>query len=126
MNAKNLVDLSTGIIGYTRGVATVATGAEELASGLSTINSKTPELVNGLGSLVDGMSELYDGSATLHSGLNTLKVSGIDKLVSFANNDLASFTHNARSTVAAAGSYHNFGGSDAKTVKFIVKTASIK
>ena len=126
MNAKSLVDLSTGIIGYTRGVATVATGAEELASGLSTINSKTPELVNGLGSLVDGMSELYDGSKTLHTGLNTLKVSGIDKLVSFANNNLASFTRNARSTVAAAGSYHNFGGSDAKTVKFIVKTASIK
>lgn len=116
----------TNLKNYTDGVARTSAGANELRDGLNTINGKTPELVAGLGSLVDGTTKLYEGSVTLNNGLNTFKSSGIDKLVDFANNDMASFIENARGTVKAASSYHSFGGSNAKTVKFIVKTTSIK
>ena len=107
-------DLATfyqGILDYTDGVNTAATGATTIS--------------NGLGSLVEGETKLYEGSVTLKDGLNTFKTSGTDKLVNFANQDLASFTRNARATVNAAGSYKSFGGTDAKSVKFIVKTPSI-
>lgn len=106
-----LTDLYDGIVEYTDGVAEAAAGATELS--------------NGLGSLVDGTTKLYDGSITLKDGLTTLKTSGIDKLVNFANKDLTNFTRNFRSTVSAAASYKSFGGTDAKSVKFIVKTQSI-
>lgn len=123
---KGLLDLSTGIIGYTTGVAQMAEGAGELSAGLEYMNSKTPELVAGLGSLVDGSTKLYEGSVTLHEGLDTFKNSGIDKLVNFANEDLAGFTRNARATVTAANSYRAFDSSAAESVKFIFKTPSLK
>lgn len=110
-NAKNLLVLSTGIIAYTNGVAQLETGATQLSA--------------GLGSLVEGQEKLYSGSVTLKNGLNTFKTSGIDKLVNFAKKDLSNFTANARATVSAAGSYRSFGGANANTVKFIVKTPSI-
>ena len=100
-----------GLISYTDGVAKISDGA-------STFSSK-------LGLLVDGETKLYEGSITLKDGLNTVKTSGIDKLVNFANQDLANFTKNARSTVSAASSYKKFGDTKAETVKFIVKTPSI-
>lgn len=131
-NAKGLLDLSTGIIGYTTNVATAASGASELASGLTTLSAGLTKLSdgattlsNGLGSLVEGETKLYDGSVVLKDGLTTLKTSGIDKLVNFANKDLASFTRNARATVNAAASYKNFGNTNAESVKFIIKTPSI-
>ena len=124
--AKSLLDFSTGVIGYTDGVASAADGAAALKAGLATINTKTPELVSGLGSLVSGTEQLYTGSVQLHDGLTTLKSSGIDKLTRFAEGDLAAFTSNARATVSAARSYNHFSIDSAKTVKFIVKTPSIK
>lgn len=124
--AKGLLDLSTGIIGYTTGVAQMAEGAGELSAGLEYMNSKTPELVAGLGSLVDGSTKLYEGSVTLREGLDTFKNSGIDKLVDFANDDLAGFTRDARATVTAANSYRAFDSSSAESVKFIFKTPGVK
>lgn len=124
--AKSLLDFATGVIGYTEGAASAASGAVALKTGLATINAKTPDLVNGLGTLVSGNEKLYTGSVTLHDGLTTLKTSGIDKLVNFANNDLAAFTANARATVNAAKSYNHFSNDSAESVKFIIKTPSLK
>lgn len=95
--AKNIITLNSGVISYTDAVATAANGA----------------------------SQLYSGSVTLKNGLITFKTAGIDKLVSFAEKDLAGFTKNARSTIAAASSYKNFDNKNAKSVKFIIKTQSI-
>lgn len=100
-----------GLIEYTSGVASAAAGANELS--------------NGLGSLLEGETQLYKGSVTLKDGLTTFKTSGIDKLVNFASKDLANFTANARTSINAAASYRSFGDTDAKSVKFIVKTPSI-
>ena len=115
-----------GLISYTTGVAEATNGSNALADGLNTINSKLPELTEGLKTLVDGETQLYEGSVRLQEGLNTLKTDGIDRLVSFANDDLAGFLRKTRQMVTAAGAYRNFGGSNAENVKFIVKTASIK
>ena len=131
-NAQNLLTLATSIIGYTKGVADAATGVtslttglDDLSAGLTKLSAGATDLSNGLGSLVEGQTKLYEGSVTLKDGLTTLKTSGIDKLVNFANKDLAGFTRNARSTVNAAASYKSFGGVNAKSVKFIIKTPSI-
>lgn len=124
--AYQLLKLNTGIIAYIEGVTEAATGATNLSSGLDTINAKTPELVSGLESLLDGETKLYNGSVTLKDGLTTFKTSGIDKLVDFANQDLSNFTYNARKTVDAAKSYTHFKNPTAESVKFIIKTASIK
>ena len=127
-----LLELTTGVIGYTNGVANAATGADTLATstqqlsaGLTQLADGTTTLSNGLGTLVDGQNKLYQGSITLKDGLITFKTSGIDKLVNFASKDLASFTRNLRSSITAASSYKSFGGVDAKSVKFIVKTPAI-
>ena len=108
---KNLVTFALGTIGYTQGVDKAAAGITDLS--------------NGLGALIEGQTKLYQGSITLRDGLNTFKTSGIDKLVNFAKNDLSRFTNNLRATVRAAASYRNFGNTDAKSVKFVVKTPSI-
>lgn len=102
----------TGLAGYTAGVSDAAAGAEEIAS-------KMP-------ALVAGEEQLYAGAGQLSDGLNEFKTSGVDRLVKFANEDLAAFTRNARRMVTAAGSYKSFGDVNAETVKFVVKTASIK
>ena len=124
--ASGLLKLSTSIIAYTKGVGEVATGATDLSSGLNTISSKTPALVSGLDAILDGETQLYDGSTTLKAGLLTFKTSGIDKLVSFANQNLSNFTYNARKTIDAARSYTHVKNPTATSVKFIVKTTSIK
>ena len=115
---ENLIKLNAGIITYTDAVATAANGAKTLATGAATLS-------DGLGTLVNGENQLYNGSVLLKDGLTTFKTSGIDKLVNFAEKDLASFTRKARATITAAANYKNFGGVDSKSVKFIVKTASI-
>lgn len=123
--AKGLLDLAVGVIGYTNGVAGVSAGASEVSTGLAKLSAGATSLSNGLGDLVEGETKLYQGSVTLKDGLTTFKTSGIDKLINFASKDLTNFTRNLRASVAAADSYKNFGGIDAKTVKFIVKTPSI-
>ena len=122
---KSLIDLNLGVITYTNGVAEAATGSQELSAGLTKLSTGATTLSNGLGSLVEGQTKLYEGSITLKDGLSTFKSVGIDKLVNFASKDLANFTRNARTTVNAAGSCKSFGGVDANSVKFIVKTPSI-
>lgn len=124
LNSYN--DFYSGLINYTTGVETAAEGSVGLAMGLSTIAEKAPALTVGLGSLIEGEEQLYAGSVALQDGLGILKISGIDKLVNFANNDLAGFTRNARQMVTAAGSYRSFGGVNAESVKFIIKTTGIK
>ena len=109
-----------GLKDYTAGVAAAAGGEKviELSAGATQIS-------DSLGDLVEGQTKLYQGTITLRDGLNTFKTSGIDKLVNFAKNDLSRFTNNLRATVRAAASYRNFGNTDAKSVKFVVKTPSI-
>lgn len=122
---KSLIDLNLGVITYTNGVAEVATGSQELSAGLTKLSTGATTLSNGLGSLIEGQTKLYEGSITLKDGLSAFKSVGIDKLVNFASKDLANFTRNARTTINAAGNYKSFGGVDANSVKFIVKTPSI-
>lgn len=123
--AKEMLDFGTGIIGYTNGVSDAATGSQTLSTGLTQLADGATTLSDGLGTLVDGQNKLYQGSITLKDGLITFKTSGIDKLVDFASKDLASFTRNLRNSITAASSYKSFGGVDAKSVKFIVKTPAI-
>lgn len=101
------------------GVATLASGANQLATGTSTLKA-------GIDQLASGASQLSAGSKALNSGLATFKSSGIDRLTSIANNDLASLATNLRASVSAARSYHSYGDANAKSVKFIFKTPSIK
>ncbi|MBQ8985443.1 hypothetical protein IJ076_02800 [Candidatus Saccharibacteria bacterium] len=122
---KSIVDLNLGIVDYTNGVEAAAAGATELSNGLSELSTGAATLSNGLGELVEGTTKLYNGSVTLKDGLGTFKTSGIDKLVDFASKDLTRFTANLRNSVSAAASYKNFGGTNAKSVKFIIKTPSI-
>lgn len=103
----------------TNGVAALSDGASQLASG-------TIELKNGVDQLASGATQLAQGSKALNSGLQTFKSTGIDRLTSFANNDLANFTANFRASVNAAKSYHSYSNPNAKSVKFIFKTAGIK
>ena len=124
--AKALLDFSTGVIGYTKAVQTATTGATKLSAGLDQINTKMPELVAGTDKIAKGVSEIATGAAKLEDGTKQFKAQGIDRLVSFANRDLASFTWNFRQTVNAASSYKNYSNPSATSVKFIVKTASIK
>ncbi|MBQ9180731.1 hypothetical protein IJ135_01390 [Candidatus Saccharibacteria bacterium] len=138
--AKGLLDLSTGIIGYTGNVATAAAGAGDLTAGLAQLSSGAGDLAAGLaqvsggaaqlsynmGNLVTGLDTIYQGSVTLGQGLTTFKTSGVDKLVNFANNDLSSFTSNLRASVSAASSYTSFNGAaGVESVKFIVKVAGV-
>lgn len=125
-SAKNLLDLNTGIIGYAQGVSTIADGAATLSTGASQLASGTIELKNGVDQLASGATQLSQGSKALNSGLQTFKSTGIDRLTSFANNDLANFTANFRASVNAAKSYHSYSNPNAKSVKFIFKTAGIK
>ena len=130
----------TAVIDYTDGVAaltdgagqlsagldTLATGSDELAYGANQLASGTAALKDGIDQLASGSQQLSNGSKTLYAGLQTFKTSGIDQLTSFANDNLASFTANFRASIDAASSYHSYGNVDAKTVKFIFKTPSIK
>ena len=109
----------SGLETYTTGVASAAAGASELSAG-------TAELKAGIDSLASGATELASGSKTLAEGLTTFKTSGIDKLVSFANNDLNGTLKNLRASVSAAKNYHSYKNSSAESVKFIFKTPSLK
>ncbi|MDO4752944.1 MAG: hypothetical protein Q4A36_01775 [Candidatus Saccharibacteria bacterium] len=119
------IKLKDGIIDYTDNVERAANGSKVLVAGAAKLAAGATEISKGLGNLVEGETKLYEGSVTLKDGLSTFKTVGIDRLVNFANKDLSNFTRNARSTINAAASYKNFGNTDAKSVKFIVKTPSI-
>lgn len=125
IGVKNLLEMNTGIIEYTNAVKTASEGAKILSDGLTKLDAGSAQLSTGLGALAEGQTKLYNGSITLKDGLTTFKTAGIDKLVNFAEKDLSNFTRNARATVNAAANYKSFGGVDANSVKFIVKTPSI-
>ena len=108
------------------GADTLAAGAAELDSGISALSSGVDALDNGSDQLAAGMAQLSNGSHTLADGLHTFKTSGIDRLVSFANNDLAGFMNNLRATVSAAKSYKHYSNKSAESVKFIFKTPSVE
>lgn len=111
---------------FTAGTNALSEGATTLSSGTTTLLNGSIELSLGVNSLTDGLSALTTGSHTLHDGLNTFKTSGINRLVTFANHDLATLTGNLRSTLNAAKSYHHYQDASAKSVKFLLKTPSIK
>lgn len=108
------------------GLTELSNGADALASGANQLASGANELSIGSGTLVNGLEQLDTGSHTLYNGLITFKEQGLNKLTNFANNSLANLTNNIRSTVSAAKSYHYYSNSDAKSVKFIFKTPSLK
>ena len=120
-----LLELDKGITNYTDNAERAANGSKVLVAGAAKLAAGATEISKGLGNLVEGETKLYEGSVTLKDGLSTFKTVGIDRLVNFANKDLSNFTRNARNTINAAASYKNFGNTDAKSVKFIVKTPSI-
>lgn len=97
---------------YTAGVASAAAGSAQL-------NDNMP-------ALVDGISTLYNGSVTLNDGILEFKTSGIDKLVSVANDDIEPFINNLRRTIEASKTYTHYKTNSATSTKFIIKTASIK
>ena len=101
-----------GLLSYTEGVAAAATGATTLSQSLP--------------ALIDGETALYNGAVELQAGISTFKTTGLDKLVDFANGDISNFVYNTRKSVDAARSYHSFANPVAESVKFIVKTASVK
>lgn len=116
-----------------QGASQLATGADSLAGGISELNTGIDTLVTGVDALdagsdqlVTGVSQLASGGHTLQNGLETFKTSGIDRLVSFANNDLAGFMNNLRSTVGAAKSYKHYTNKSAESVKFIFKTPAVR
>ena len=126
-DAKNLLTLSTGIIGYTSAVGgDIKNGATSLAEGLASADKEMPTLTTGVKTLVNGLDEIYNGAVKLDNGIKTFKTDGIDKLVNFAQGDLDGFIRNARQTVASAKSYKYFDNAEAESVKFIVKTVQIK
>lgn len=96
-----------------------------LENGINEYTGHVASATEGSQALSTGLTQLYQGSITLRDGLNTFKTSGIDKLVNFASKDLSNFTRGFRNSVSAASSYKSFGGADAKSVKFVVKTPSI-
>lgn len=108
---SSISDFYDGLLLYTNGVSSATAGAKELSNGINT--------------LLEGENQLHQGSTTLKDGLSIFKTSGIDKLVNFANKDLNNFTRNLKNSVSAASSYKSFGGVEAKSVKFIIKTPSI-
>lgn len=130
----------TAVIEYTDGIETLAGGANELKNNIQALANGTSELKNGANALLngsnqlksgtdtlaEGLDQLSTGSRTLYSGLNAFKQQGIDKLVNFANQDLQNFSYNLKKSIDAAKSYHNYSNKNAKSVKFIFKTPSIK
>lgn len=106
------------------GADILADGATKLDSGIDTLATGVSALDGGSDQLADGMAKLASGSHTLHEGLLTFKTSGIDRLVDFANNDLAGFMSNLRATVSAARSYNHYTNKSAESVKFIFKTVA--
>jgi putative membrane protein len=132
MKLGSVDEFTKGLAAYTEGVTAAAGGSAELAAGLDTINTKMPVLINGVSSLANGASQLYNGAVelangadTLRDGINTFKTTGTDQLRNVANSALAGLMDNIRRSVTAAGSYHDFGHTNAKSVKFIVKTEKI-
>lgn len=111
--------INTAVTTYTGNIEALANGASELSVGANNLAAGITELKNGINSLSAGAAQLSAGSHTLNQGLNTFKTSGIDKLVNFANQDVASFVYNFHQTVSAAKSYTTH-------TKFIFKTPSIK
>ena len=116
----------TAVTTYAGNIEKLADGASQIAAGADALTDGAWQLAGGINQVTNGAEQLVNGSNTLHDGLVTFKASGVDKLVNFANKDLNNFTRSLRETVAAAGMYRNFDSSSAETVRFIVKTASVK
>lgn len=122
----NIETIADGAATLKDGTLQLATGADALAAGSAKLSDGTLQLSLGSSTLINGLEQLSAGSHTLYDGLVTFNDQGISKLVNFANNDLSNLISNIHSTVSAAKSYHHYSNSDAKSVKFIFKTPSIK
>lgn len=118
----NIEKLYDGAYRLASGADALADGANKLDSGIDTLAAGVSALDGGSDQLVDGMAKLASGSHTLSGGLSAFKTNGIDRLVDFANNDLAGFMSNLRATVSAARSYKHYTNKSAESVKFIFKT----
>ena len=114
------------LVEYTDGVKQLSDGANQVSNGASQLAGGLNQLVVGVEKLKSGASQLAGGANTLHNGLLTFKSSGIDRLTSFANNDLRGFVNNFRASVEAARSYKYYQNASSKSVKFIFKTTGVK
>ena len=114
------------LVEYTDGVKQLADGASQVAEGASQLADGMNELVVGVEQLKNGAAQLKGGASALNSGLVLFKQSGIDKLTSFANNDLSGFLNSFRASVGAARSYKYYQNAGSKSVKFVFKTESVK
>lgn len=108
------------------GANQLTAGANQLVSGTTALATGANQLANGADQLSAGAAKLSTGNQTLKNGLLTFKQQGIDRLINFANEDLSNFLENTRATVTAANSYHHYTNPNAKNVKFIFKTPSLK
>ena len=114
------------LVEYTDGVKQLADGAAQVAEGASQLADGMNELTVGVEQLKNGAAQLKGGASALNSGLLLFKQSGIDKLASFANNDLNGFLNNFRASVGAAKSYKYYQNAGSKSVKFVFKTSGVK
>lgn len=114
------------LVEYTDGVKQLADGAAQVAEGASQLADGMNELTAGVEQLKNGAAQLKGGASALNSGLLLFKQSGIDKLASFANNDLNGFLNNFRASVGAAKSYKYYQNAGSKSVKFVFKTSGVK
>lgn len=122
----NVDYIATQTPALSAGAKQLASGTADLADGANQLLDGTVALKTGVDTLASGASQLSSGSQSLTSGIATFKSSGIDRLVNFANQNLANFTANVRATISAAKSYKNYKSPNATSVKFIFKTPSIK
>ena len=114
------------LVEYTDGVKQLADGAAQVAEGASQLADGMNELTVGVEQLKNGAAQLKGGASALNSGLVLFKQSGIDKLTSFANNDLSGFLNSFRASVGAARSYKYYQNAGSKSVKFVFKTSGVK
>ena len=114
------------LVEYTDSVKQLADGASQVAEGASQLADGMNDLAVGVEQLKNGAAQLKGGASALNSGLVLFKQSGIDKLTSFANNDLNGFLNNFRASVSAAKSYRYYQNAGSKSVKFVFKTGSVK
>lgn len=114
------------LVEYTDGVKQLADGASQVAEGASQLADGMNELVVGVEQLKNGAAQLKGGASALNSGLVLFKQSGIDKLTSFANNDLSGFLNSFRASVGAARSYKYYQNAGSKSVKFVFKTSGVR
>ena len=127
--------LDEGAAALTAGAKTLRSGADTLAAGTKKLSGNSEALRNGADTLAagtdtlaEGIGKLSDGSAELSDGIDKLKTEGLDRIVSFFDEDLGELADTMDAIGDAASAYRSFTGADESMdshVKFILKADSI-